>query len=87
MCTISDQGGDGMDTFGEWFLLAEGDVLSYVKDVAALRLFDEFGMLLWDLPDDQFRIDLMRNADRFGCSYRMFIKRATLEAHQRGTPS
>ncbi|WP_344512236.1 hypothetical protein [Dactylosporangium maewongense] len=76
-----------MDNGGEWFLLARGDVLTDVKNEAALRLLNDFGVQISDIADDEFRVDPMQNADRRSDSYRIFIKRATLEAHQRRTPT
>jgi hypothetical protein len=72
-----------MDDVGDWYLLAIGDVITEVKREASLRLLNEFGIRMLDIPDDDFRIDPMQNADRKSDSYRIFIRRDSLRVHQR----
>jgi hypothetical protein len=72
-----------MDDSGDWCLLAMGDVIAEVKQEAFLRLLNEFGIRRSDIPDDDFRIDPMQNADRKSDSYRVFIRRDSLRVHQR----
>jgi hypothetical protein len=72
-----------VDEVGDWYLLATGDVITEVKRDAFLRLLNEFGIQRSDIPDDDFRIDAMQNADRKSDSYRIFIRCDSLRVHQR----
>lgn len=65
---------------GEWYQLAVGDVISVVKEEAARRLSDEFGIAVSEVPVDDIRIDAMQNGDRKSDSYRIFVRRSAVSA-------
>jgi hypothetical protein len=63
----------------EWYQLAIGDVISEVKQEAAMRLLNEFGISMEAVPPDDMMIHAIRNADRPNDSYRIFIRRSAVD--------